>query len=59
MNHSQMSHVPSARLYGGLRPVYIWRVIVNGQVYDTVDPTEVAILTRQYPHAIVQVIPAP
>lgn len=46
-----------ARVLGGLRAVYKWRVIFNGQVVETYDPAEVALITHQYPDAIVQVVP--
>jgi hypothetical protein len=45
------------RNLGGLRPVYIWRVMFDGQVVETVDPAEVALLTHRFPHAVVQVVP--
>jgi hypothetical protein len=45
------------RTLGGLRPVFIWRVIFDGQVVETVDPAEVALITHRYPQAVVQVVP--
>lgn len=45
------------RLLGGLRPVYMWRIFVNGQVVDTIDPTEVALITHRNPQAVVQLVP--
>jgi hypothetical protein len=35
----------------------MWRVIFDGQVIETVDPAEVALITHRYPHAVVQVVP--
>jgi hypothetical protein len=45
------------RAWGGLRPVYMWRIHVNGQVIDTIDPTEVALITHRHPDAVVQLVP--
>jgi hypothetical protein len=55
MNYAPVSH--SARAYGGLRPAYVWRVSYGGHVIETVDPTEVALITHRYPDAVVQLIP--
>jgi hypothetical protein len=45
------------RSLGGLRPVFLWRVMFDGQVVETVDPAEVALLTHKFPHAVVHVVP--
>ena len=45
------------RTLGGLQPVYIWRILVNGQVIETVDPAEVALITHKHPNAVVQIVP--
>jgi hypothetical protein len=31
---------------------------VNGQVIETVDPAEVALITHKHPEAVVQIVPA-
>lgn len=46
------------RVLGGLRPMYYWRILVNGQVIETVDPAEVALITHKHPEAVVQIVPA-
>lgn len=45
------------RVLGGLRAVYKWRVTFNGQVIETLDPAEVALITHQFPNAIIEVVP--
>jgi hypothetical protein len=35
----------------------MWRVIFDGQVVETVDPAEVALITHNHPSAVVQIVP--